>query len=836
MLKNWLLTAWLHLARQKLFALINILGLAIGMAVFILVFLYVQKEYSWDRHWEHADRIYWLTNDFHFNETTSFKGAAAHYPMTSLLRENFPEAIEASARVINRGQFIHAGENRYAGGFVLAERDILDIFDFDVVSGSLEETLAVPGRVAILQDDATRYFGAEDPLGQTLSLEVDGRDELYDYRVTAVFSMPEETSARIRSLSLLEESAVPEMADDFDNWFGPIRAVNYLLLREDADVDAMNRRLVDIVDSSMPKEPWRFLAPGERMSDFHQFAVEPLARAHFDETLRTDTSGDRNKVLVFALIGVLVLVMGSTNFVILATAKADDRRKEVGIRKVLGATRKQLVAQYLGESLIFTLVALLVALALVAFSLQYFSSLVGLTLSLDLLDPAGIVTLLLLMICVGVLGGLYPAVFLSGFTLAGIFRPDAVRVAGKAIRVRGVLACFQFAIAIALIVATLVLYFQLNFIRGLDLGFATDNIFVLQLNDESLRNNATALRNELGTLTGVEQIASATHGPVSPGIAFFSVGSFKREQSQAEVDTEGFWVDSDFFDFFGIDFLAGRPYDPARDLSPASDEENDEGEQESRRRIGKLIVNEQFVDGLDFDSPEQAIGQIVYRESTDQDGELARSFSEIIGVVENTKYRALNAAPMAEIYSFSENMTSIIALKYLESAEDTLLGRVEAIWNRVSPDSIFMGEYLEQALIEAYAQERNEGKLLVTMSALAIFIAGMGLYGLAAYAVKQGVKEIGIRKVLGATSRQVMLLFLWRFSAPVLLANIIAWPAAVLIMLRWLQRFAEQIEYSLLVPLCLLATVLALLIAWVTVGLTTVRAARANPVKSLRYE
>lgn len=834
MFKHYFLSTWQNIVRQKLFAVINILGLAIGLTVFILIFLYVDREYSWDKQWDNADRIHWLTLDFHFNESTSFKGPAAPYPMMALVREQFPEAIEFAATVFNQGNFFHVGENRYRGSVLLTDREILDIFQFEVVSGSMTEALAVPGRIALTEEMAERYFGSENPVGKTISLEIEEQDTLTDYQVSAVFRLPETTSANFGSLSLLAETTRPELAERMASFTSGFRVVNYFMLSENADVAAMNARLQDLVNTLVPKEPYLVLGPGEQLSDYRDYKFERLSDAHFDDSLRTNNSGDRNKVTIFALIGILVLVMGSTNFVILATAKADDRKREVGVRKVLGASKSQLIVQYVGESVLYTFVAILVALGLTMYSLPYFSSLIGTNQTLELFNKANIFLALLLVPVVGILGGLYPAIVLAGFKPVSVLKAGVTQIAGYRVSLRAALACFQFSIATMLIIATLVLYFQLDLLRQMDLGFDADNVFVVQLVDEAVRDNQEPLTNALANIPGVQSLALSSSQPVVPGISFFSVGNYTHEQNGLEADFEGIWVDENFFDLYDFELLAGRFYDAARDLpperQPAQEEDN------TQRPVGKLIINRQMSESLGFSSPETAIGEVVFQDVNTQEGDTRRNLVEIIGVIENTKFHSLNNPPANEVYSFSENTFTIISLKFAESFRDAIRGDVEAVWKEIAGDNVFMGEYLEQSLIQAYAEEENEGKLLTTFSLLAIFIACLGLYGLAAYTLKKGVKEVGIRKVLGAKFGTILLLYGWRFSIPVLIANVIAWPIALWAMLRWLQQFTDQISYNILIPLCLMASVLSLLIAWVTVAMTTARAARANPVESLRYE
>ena len=831
MLKYYLLTAWQHLARQKLFAAINIVGLAIGLSVFILIFLYVKKEYSWDRHWEHADRLHWLTFEFHINDSNSFKNFFSPFPAMQMVRDNFPEAIDKSARVLRWGTYVRVGEgddNRYGGGVLLADRQLLDIVQLDVVSGSLEDVFAVPGRIALREDFKEVYFGQEDALGKIITVEQQDMPDT-DYRVAAVYRSPDTTSLNFGNLGLLEEATLPEAREDFASWQGRFRAMNLFLLKPGADIASMNERLPGLVDTLVTKEPWRFLQPGQSMSDFHEYAFQHLPEAHFDDSLRAFRASNQTKVNVFAMIGVLVLVMGSINFVILATARADDRRREVGIRKVLGADKRQLLAQYMGESVIQTLVALALAFGLASLALPVFSTLIDQELTLSLLGGWTVVQLVVLAIVIGMLGGVYPALVMAEFSIASVFKPAGHTGVGRVFNVRSVLSCLQFSIAIALIIATGVLYSQLNLVRNLDPGFRTDNLFTLFTNPQDMEMVAP-LYNELQALPGVERVVRSSIRPGPEGMGITTFGTYRLRGANEDVEWAGMFVDYDFFDLYEIPLLAGRTYDRRLDTIP------DSGQSQGPRLTQRVVINRRLAQSLGYVPAEDAAGQVIDTLYQDQDGQQQTRPVEIIGVVENTRFYSLREAPASEAYLLSDRNLPIFTMEYVDAYENNITADVEALWDRLVRDGFSRTAFVRESLLSEFVQEENEGRLLLTFAGLAIFIACIGLYGIAAYTVKKSVKEIGIRKVLGASSRQVLRLFMWRFSIPVLVANIIAWPVAVYAMLSWLQRYAEQIEYGTLLSICLLATVLALLIAWVTVGLTTVRAARANPVKSLRYE
>lgn len=839
MLNTCLLTAWQHLARQKLFTLINVIGLAIGLTVFILIFLYVKKEYSWDRQWENADRLHWLTYEFSFNTTNSFKNPYVPLPAITMVQENFPEVIERSARLIQQGPRIRIGENTFNGSVQFADPGVLEIIELETVSGSLDNVLAVPGLVALREDMKETWFGNADAIGETITLEIPPRGfdqtqptRTVDLEIGAVYRVPGETSVFFTNLSLLDVSTFPELNDEAPYWQMAPQSLGLLVLRDGVDIEALNDRLPGLVDSLSPKEPWRFLQPGEGMSNFQTIRVQHLPEAHFDNTLNLGNSGNQVKVTVFALIGLVVLAMGSINFIILATAKADDRKKEVGVRKVLGATKNQLAVQFLGESVAYTLVALLLSLGLAGAVLPAFSVVIGLDMGPELITAGSVAQLFLISILVGMLAGIYPAVVMSGFSPVSVFRATRVSLATRVLNVRSVLACLQFAATIALLVATSVLYVQLNHVRTLEPGYRTENLFTFMAFPQ-VQSLITPLVNEVSSLAGIERIARSSRRPGEGGAAITTFGTYRNDRTNVEIETSGYFVDDNFFEIYEIPVLAGRTFDRTFDIPQSmQQQQNSDGGPQPMR----IVINRTTAASLGFDPPEEAAGALISQTFTNRDGNEQKNPVEILGVVENTRFNSLNAAPENWVYLFREDNITILTMDFADTYRDRIQADVEAIWKNLSEDAFFRSAFVEEALLSEFTQEENEGKLLMTFAGLAIFIACMGLYGIAAYAVKKGVKEIGIRKVLGATSRQVLMLFLWRFSVPVLVANVIAWPLAVYAMLLWLQRFNEQIDYWLLGPICLGATTLALLIAWATVGLTTARAARANPVRSLRYE
>lgn len=828
MFKNYLLATWQNLLRQKLFALINILGLSIGLTVFILIFLYVEKEYSWDRQWDNADRIYWMTLERRMSSVNTNKGPFLPSTMIEVVRQNFPEVIENSAQLMFRNGDIFVDDQRFQGNIFLVERELLDIFDLEIISGSFENTFSGPGRVALREELVTQYFGEQNPLGRIITLAM-GEQDRVDYQVTAVYRAPEESSIFLGSLSLMDKTSSPDLSGEGSNWWSSGFGVNYFLLQPGVDIDAMNRRLVDLVNTVIPKEPWRILQPDEQLSDYYTFEFEQLADAHFSDYLGP-TTVDRNKVLVFALIGVLVMLMGSANFVILATAKAEDRRREVGVRKVLGASRRQLVFQFLNESVLQTCAALVVAVFLVYLCLPVFGNLIGRELTLSIMSTQPVLLLVLLAISVGVLGGLYPAFVLAGFSPVSVFRPYGKVFMPGIFNIRNVLACFQFMIATTLVIATLGVYFQLNYIRRIDPGFSADNLFTIGVNYQE-RQLMEPFFNAVGSLPGVEGVARSSRRPGPGGVTLIISGNYLYGPENVKEGWSGIWVDYDFFDIYRIPLLAGRQFDPDRDRiidrnTPAEEREN------YRPRI---VINRTYVQNLGFAQPEEAVGKLVINESRGQDGEILRTPVEIIGVVEDSRFESLREAPESTVYLLAREYTTV-SVRYADTVAGTIARDIERVWNEVVPDNSFSGEFLTTVLADEFRQEENEGRLLLSLAFLSIFIASMGLFALTSYTVRKSVKEVGIRKVMGADSQKVVRLFLWRFSVPVLAANLVAWPVSLYVLLRWLQRFPEQIGYGQLFPILFVTSVLVLLIAWTTVGMTTVRAARANPVQSLRYE
>lgn len=837
MIRNYLKTVLRLLLLNRVFSLINILGLAIGLCAFILVSLYVIKEYSFDKQWENSDRIFWITKEIKYNDLISKKAPYMPFVAMPYVREYFPDEIEYAARTFWGPHVLR--DRRFEGyaDVYLIEREFLDIFKFDVVYGSLEETLQDPRNIALSEEWATLYFGNETPIGKTVTVEQEenhDETEFVDYVVTGVYRIPEgESSLAMPAFTLLDEEALTELGDTLTRWDGSV-SINYFLLKEGVDVDRMNARLIDFVDQYVTESD-SFAETGSRMSEYETYLFENLSATHFDANiLGVEGVKDKDQVHIVMLIGTLVLIIACTNFVILTTAKAYERRHEVGVRKVLGANTSQLVAQFIAESLFFTGLALILALSFTELLLPAFSAVIGQSLSLEILDPMSLLSLFALVLLVGLASGAHPAWVMANFIPQKAVKGTSNLPLLGSVNLRLILVVLQFCITIILIVTTVTMYLQLSFIRNRDPGFNQENFFIIEMLYQGPSPlNKESLVNEILRLPGVEQAVLSSRQPNdnSPAVTKYTV--LFDQQNASPVDSEATYVGVDFFDIYGIPLLAGRTYDISLD-TPLGSLEYHSKPVFVREKTSKIIINRYLANSLGFTSADSAIGQVIQKKDTDYDGNASYSSVEIIGVVENSQFLLLRNRAAEEYYLFSSNYSTILTVSFHNSIGASIYNDAKVVWDNLVGYDEFNGHFSSQNFLNEFIQEENESKLLITISSLAIFISTMGLYGLVAFSLKRRVKEIGIRKSLGANTKSIIVLFIWEFTKPVLVANLIAWPVAYFVMERWLENFAYRIDLS---PLIFVGSgLIALCIAWVTVGSTAAKAANQKPVLALRYE
>ncbi len=828
MLKNYFITALNNLIKNKLYSIINIAGLAIGLAACIIIALYVKDQFSYDTQWKNADRIYRVNWSGGRPGKAPYKYALTPIPAMPQLHEFFNDKIEKSTRTYSNKMVIDINTTQFEENLVMVDPAFIEMFQIEEVSGSLKNTFTNPSSLALSAEAARKYFGVVNPIGKEITAKIQGIS--IPYKVTAVYRIHGNTILDIPLLSLLPEAYLPPSQKSWNN----LNAAAYFLLKEGVDIKSLYPFTPAFIDkyidiSEVIKDP------GLKASILQSIEFQKLKEAHLDSTwdlLRA--GGNKTVVLSFAGISLLVLLIGCINFTILTTAKATHRAREVAIRKVVGAKRKQLIVQFLGESIFIVLLAMILSLGIVELMLPLFETIVNKTLSLDYTSPSVFLPLLLLLIIVGISGGIYPAFILSGFRPGNNLKSNQSKETRGSISLRNILVILQFSISITLIIATGVLYSQMQYSLNRDPGYNKDNL--LAINQiamyPELSDRLESLKHELIKLPNVSSVSFSS---LLPSHHSLNNRVFTRSgQPEVSYSIPRNGVDCDFFKTYQIPIIAGRTYEIGRDTSePIIDIMeakliNTSGKKDERN----IIINEKASRELGFANAEEAVGKIL------DTSVVVNARYTIIGVVGDNHFYSINAPPRAEVFLLDPvhfSQINALTLRFKGSPQ-MVLKEVKDVWKKVMGNVEISTIFVDQLLAKEFEQEQTEIKVFISFSLLAIFVACLGLFGSASFAVERRTKEIGLRKVMGAKVKNIVRLLLWQFSKPVLIANIIAWPVAIFVMQNWLERFAYRFDFMYMIPICIISGLIALLIAWFTVAGNTARVARTNPIHALRYE
>ena len=812
MFRNYLIIALRNLKRQKTFSAINILGLAIGLGTCILIVLYIQDELSFDSWHAKGDRIYRVIRE------TKAGGQSDYLPYTSgalarALARDLPE-VEKAVRVWIDFIDISLGEKKFQLGICIADPELFEIFDFPFVRGNLETAFLNPNDIAITESAAKRLFGDEDPIGKTITSESNHHGG--ERTITAILKdVPRNSTLGFGEIDYIGTGGFTSEGAKYawedwiptDGW----RPVNtYFLLREGADPKALSAKLPEFMDRYM----------GAEIARTNAYHLQPLNRIYLysRQDYNLDWYGDIDHIYQFGAIAVLVLAIGCINFTNLTTAQSARRAHEVGLRKVSGAYRSQLMGQFLGESVLTALVALVLALSAVELVLPEFNAFFYKQIELNLSsDPLLVISLIGIAVFVGLLAGVYPAFFLSAYepteTLKGAFRAGS---RGQWIRKGLVVA--QFAISITLIASTGVIYQQLDYIKNKRLGFNTEQMVLMRI---FVFDQNTKSDQRLAARYATVKEAFRAHPNVLEVTAYrwdlgWGGGIIRTIRAEGHEGTD--WrmplleVDEDYLDVFQIELVEGRKFDPIAfptDTSKA------------------FIINETAVARLGWDDPVGKSFEWVDRERNRK--------GTVIGVVRDFHYSPLRdkIGPVA-LTLRHQQFYNLGARVKAEGIEETL-AFFEKTWKQFLPaDQPFEYMMWDQQFEHLYYAEQRVQALTSLSSGMAILLACMGLFGLAAFTVEQRVKEIGVRKVLGASVSNIVFLVSRTFAIMVLIANLFAWPVAYFAMRSWLAGFAYRTDLSWWI--FVLSGAVALAIALFTVSFHALRAALSNPVEALRHE
>ncbi len=810
MIKNFLKIAWRNLVKDKSYSLINIAGLAIGLACFLLIALYVVDELSYDRFNEKADRIYRIHSDIRFG------GADLHMPVTSdmmgqLLQKDYPQ-IEASTRMytFNGHELIKKGSD-FIDEFRLANVDsnFFNVFTIQAVAGNLHTALVEPHTVVISESIAKKYFGTTDALGKILDIRRDSGT--IPIKVTAVVKdMPANSHFRFDLFFTMK---------DVDYNWGQITSHNfytYLLLKPGADYKALEKNFPVYLDRYVLPYVKQFIKINsldefKKAGNMLEYSLMPLKKIHLysNRSFELSPNGNIQYVYIFSAVALFILLIACVNFMNLTTARSANRAKEVGIRKVLGTGRRELVTQFLFESTLMVFIAIMLAIGIDYFVLGLFNEVSGKDMHLSSLFTTVILPVIVLLpFVVGVMAGSYPAFFLSRFRPVEVLK-GKLKLGAKSGSLRSVLVVFQFATSIILIIGTIVVYRQLQLIQNQNVGFKKEQVLVID-GSGALGKNVDAFKQEVLQMPGVVSGSVSGYLPVENSSR--NDNSFSKSpviDAKNGFDMQIWRVDYDYLSTLGMQLKSGRNF--SRDFGSDST---------------AVIINETTAQILGYPDP---IGKKIYTI-----GNPGQEISyTVIGVVKNFNYESLRktVGPLALRLG---NSPWTISFRINTSNIKNLVSQVEAKWKALAPGMPFAYSFLDDSFDDMYRAEMRVGKIAMVFAVIAIFIACLGLFGLATFIAEQRTKEIGVRKVLGASVESIVRMLSVDFAKLVTISALIAFPVAWYVMHHWLQDFAYRTSLSWWIFVG--AGLVGLFIALFTISFQAIRAALSNPVKSLRTE
>jgi putative ABC transport system permease protein len=834
MWRNYLTVGIRALAKNRTYAFINIFGLAIGLAACLMLLLYVRYEQSYDAWLPNAENVYQLQTHFTNPETGEVDNLrmAPIVARTAMVKD-FPQ-IERSVYVASSGPVVmHDGEAIAAEDTVLVDDLFFDVLQLPMVAGDPQRALSQPGSIALSRSEARRYFGDENALGKTLTLVMRGQS--IDHRVTAVFEdLPRNSHLRLNMLVRIDLSAFySENPSALTQW-GSIGGWVYFRLRPDTDAEAIRAALPEWERRNIPDEVFgdQTINQGD-FADWNLVSVEDVHLGISDQVAMAP-GNDNRTIATFAIIALLILGMACVNFTNLATARASQRAREVALRKVLGASRRQLILQFLSESILVAGIAMLLALAFVELFLPLLSGFLDADLRLHYFGEGGILLpAMFLVLLVGAAGGLYPAFYLSRFQPAQVLKANkSTAEASGTGRLRSGLVIGQFAVSIGLIICTAIVYAQTVHARTADPGYQREGLLQVEgLNRRQLIPYTEALSREIARVDGVTGVGRTTIGVATSTINNTGIRVPGRQEP---VGVGNYIVDEGFFRTIGLDLVAGRTFEVSRSTDDATlpFPPDIEAERALAERGVNIVINELAAKRLGFQNPADAVGaQFGMGLARAEVGLVPIT---IIGVVRDSRFRSIREPLEPLAYRMTTTGHSHLLVRYGDADPSAVRERVEQVWRRFASDAPFVSKFSEEIVAELYNAEQARAQIFAAFALLAIVVACLGLFGLAAFTAERRTKEIGIRKVLGARSRDIVRLLAWQFSKPVIVANLIAWPAAWWVMRDWLNGFDTRIDLGP-TPF-MLAGLLALAIAIGTIAGHALKVARANPILALRYE
>ncbi|HEY9046382.1 MAG TPA: ABC transporter permease [Ohtaekwangia sp.] len=798
MIKNLFTIAWRNIRKDKTYSAINILGLTIGITCSMFLLMYILDELSFDRYHTNAPNIYRVVSNIK-EPDNAFTWAVAQEPLAVELRENYPEVINA-VRFPGYGRkrlFKNNDKEFYEDKVYMADSTVFDMFSYTFIAGDPNTALDEPFSIVLTRKLATKYFGTENPVGQTLQ-----NQDNETFKVTGVME-----DVPLNSHFIFDALISSSTRDENTSW-GNFGVFTYIQLPAGYDINKMYASLNKILKEKV--DPI-FTQYGISI----KYELQPITDIHLHSKIQDEAEGggDMSYIYIFGAVAVLMLIIASINYMNLATARSANRAKEVGIRKVMGSMRTQLIAQFITESVVITLIALAVSLVLIYALLPVFNELTNKQLPFGyILQAPVLLSLVAVALVVGIFGGSYPALYLSGFNPVSVLKGKLAAKGGNAI-FRKALVIVQFAISIFMLISTWIVFDQLQYMRNKDLGFAKERVVRILLTSDEQADHVGAIEERMLQTKGVASVASSNSSP-GFGIGKLLIQVEDNEGKLSERGIDLFEVDYDFVKTLGMTVLQGRDF--SRDV--ASD------------TLYAVLVNEAMVKRMSWENP---IGKKFVFKGNGPDG--TDLVKQVVGVIKDYHQNSLYDA-IEPLMIHMDMANSFLFIKTEEGDVRESLAAIEKTWKELYPNYPFDYQFLDQDFNSQYKSDEKRSQIFTAFSGLTIVIACLGLLGLAAFTTQQRYKEIGVRKVIGASINSLVVLVSKEFFLLVGIGTVIAFPFAWYITGNWLQHFAYRIELQGEWITFLLSALAAFVITLITVGYHVLRAASTNPVRALRDE
>jgi len=793
MFKNYIRITLRNIKKHKGYSFINIAGLAVGIACTIIILLWVKDELSFDRFHENADRIYRVvcsTSDD--GKPTNANGSFGVGPA---LKKDFPEVIE-TVRIRKMGQSVkryigYKDKKFYESGFFFSEPSIFTVFDFPLIRGDMTTVLNEQNSIVLTEEMAKKYFGNEDPIGKIIEADPYNDGELMLFTITGIAkNVPRNSHFHFDFVA-----SYSSQKDETDSFAGFYQHFTYVLLNSKSGGEFLNNKLLDFLHRNWREDPW------------YTVSLQPLLDIRLHSRLKSEIgpTGNILYVYIFSAIAFFVLLIACINFMNLTTARAVKRAKEVGIRKVVGARKNQLVHQFLGESLFLSIFSALAAIFIVILALPLFNRLTGKEITLfSPINPSFFLGVLAIALVVGFISGIYPAFFLSAYQPVNSLKQRSAH-SGTGTVLRKGLVIFQFTLSIGIIFATLTVHKQMKYIQSRNLGYDKEQILVIPLNSD-LRQNYEGFRNELLKDSGIENTTTSSYIPTR-GSAHIT---FRFEGNEEYLSQVIYLVDKEFVSTYGLKLSAGKNIQlPLSENNPL-----------------EILVSELTIREAGYSSPAEAVGKSFT---------LEEDRGHIVGVVNDINIYSLHQPPYSICYAVTPIRNhNYLSVRILPQNISETIGYISKTWQEMVPSYPLDYFFLDASFEQMHISDKKMSEIFSIFSILAVFVACLGLFGLAAFTAEQKTKEIGVRKILGASATSIYSLLSREFLIWVALANLISWPVAYYAMHKWLQNFAFRILIGW--DIFLISGGLAMAISVVTVSFQSIKATTANPVDSLRYE